>query len=190
MNHPIHFPLFGSLKFLASLNTESIKKIYVWFIYSEKKTRKKSTHKRKRSAEDEEAGEDNTIRKNRKRAQDEDDDSDEGKDANVGSGNDDNKEESAKDSGDDYDLGQYEYLLGETHYDDDKEDSGVFKCMEITVEDDIIVVYRSKYNTKTKKWGKVNLEDPIHVDDIEKCHRNKKFIKIMNSILCSKPSKP
>jgi hypothetical protein len=65
-------------------------------------------------------------------------------------------------------------------------DTGVFKCMEITVEDDIIVVYRSKYNTRTKKWGKVNLKDPIHVDDIQKCHRNKKFIKIMNSILFSK----
>ena len=71
-------------------------------------------------------------------------------------------------------------------YDDDEEDAGVFKCMDISVEDDIIVVYRSKYNTRTKKWGKVNLKDPIHVDDIQKCHRNKKFIKIMNSILFSK----
>ena len=154
--------------------------------YSEKKTRKKATNNRKRSAEDEEAGEDSAIRKNRKRTKVDDAGSEVGEDANVDSGSD--EEEESKDSDDDYDLEKYQYLLGETHYDDDEEDAGVFKCMDISVEDDIIVVYRSKYNTRTKKWGKVNLKDPIHVDDIQKCHRNKKFIKIMNTILFSKKS--
>ena len=49
-----------------------------------------------------------------------------------------------------------------------------------------VVVYRSKYNANAKKWGKVNENDPMHVDDVRKCHKKKKFISIMSSVFFPK----
>ena len=47
-----------------------------------------------------------------------------------------------EDSGEEYDLSQYDYLVGTLHYDPD--DFGVFKCRSITAVDGDVVVYRSK----------------------------------------------
>ena len=75
-----------------------------------------------------------------------------------------------EDSGEEYDLSQYDYLVGTLHYDPD--DFGVFKCRSITAVDGDVVVYRSKYNSKSRTWGKVNINDPIHISDILDYHSN------------------
>jgi len=75
-----------------------------------------------------------------------------------------------EDSGEEYDLSQYDYLVGTLHYDPD--DFGVFKCRSITAVDGDVVVYRSKYNSKSRTWGKVNINDPIHIGDILDYHSN------------------
>ena len=35
-----------------------------------------------------------------------------------------------------------------------------------------VVVYRCRYNSKSRTWGKVNLKDPIHIGDILNYHNN------------------
>ena len=105
----------------------------------QKKQGKKITYARKRTSERDEVGDDDTILKKKRRQEADDADSHDGEDANVRSGSDDDDKESAKESfSSEYDLTKYEYLKGETHYDEDKdeEDCGVFKCMRIAVEND------------------------------------------------------
>jgi hypothetical protein len=71
-----------------------------------------------------------------------------------------------------YDLSEYEALTGTTHYDND--DKGVFKVEEVKAEDFhdgkgvVVVVYRSRLNERTSKWGEVDLDDPIMVADVVK----------------------
>ena len=74
------------------------------------------------------------------------------------------------DLNDEYDLSQYDDLIGKLHYDPD--DEAVFKCHRITVVDDLVVVYRCKYDSISRKWGKVNMTDPIHIADILDYHNN------------------
>ena len=84
-------------------------------------------------------------------------------------------DEEDEDADDPYDLSEYLYLKGTTHYDDD--DKGVFKVADVQAEDFgdgkgvVVVVYRSKLNETTKKWGKVNMDDPIMVADVEKYYK-------------------
>ena len=52
-----------------------------------------------------------------------------------------------EDTGEEYDLSQYDYLVGTLHYDPD--DFGVFKCHSITAVDGDVVVYRCNYNSKS-----------------------------------------
>ena len=75
-----------------------------------------------------------------------------------------------EDSGEEYDLSQYDYLVGTLHY--DPEDDVVFKCDSIAVVGGDVVVYRCKYNSKSRTWGKVNINDPIHIADILDYHSN------------------
>ena len=90
-------------------------------------------------------------------------------------------------AGEEYDLSQFDHLYGTTHYDADKSDCGVFKCVKIVAEDfgdgAEVVVYRSKYDPKTRSWGEVNMEDAIRVGDVVNCHNNKTYIAKMNAIL-------
>ena len=73
-----------------------------------------------------------------------------------------------------YDLSEYLYLNGTTHY--DNEDRAVFKVAEVKAEDFddgkgvVVVVYRSKLNERTGKWGEVDMDDPIMVADVVKYH--------------------
>ena len=86
-------------------------------------------------------------------------------------------------------MDKYLYLVGTTHYDPDEDDAGVFKCIKIVAEDSNdghgfqASVYRSKYDAKTQKWGKVNMDDPIYADSVVLVHANKACVKRMNSIL-------
>ena len=57
-----------------------------------------------------------------------------------------------------YDLSQYDYLLQKLHY--DPEDNAVFKSHSIAALEGNVVVYRCKYNSKSRTWGKVKMEDP------------------------------
>ena len=54
--------------------------------------------------------------------------------------------------------------------------------MRIAVENGNVVVYRSKYNLKTKKWGNEK-NDPIHVKDVMACDKNKKNKASLKSLL-------
>ena len=80
------------------------------------------------------------------------------------------KEESVEDSGDEYDLSQYDYLLQKLHY--DPEDNAVFKYHSIAALEGNVVVYHCKYNSKSRTWGKVKMEDPIHIGDILNYHNS------------------
>ena len=43
----------------------------------------------------------------------------------------------------------------------------MFKCHRISVVgEDAAVVYRCKYNSESREWGKMNTNDPIHTADI------------------------
>jgi hypothetical protein len=73
-------------------------------------------------------------------------------------------------------LSTYTYLIGTTHYDD--EDKAVFKVAKIQAENFhdgkgvVVVVYRQNFNETTRKWGKVDLNDPIMVGDVIKYHNS------------------
>ena len=75
-----------------------------------------------------------------------------------------------------YDLSEYLHLKGTTHY--DSGDKAVFKVADVTAEDFndgkgvVVVVYRSKLNERTGKWGEVDMDDPIMVGDVVKYHNN------------------
>jgi len=86
-----------------------------------------------------------------------------------------------EDLGEEYDLSQYVNLVGKLHYDPD--DDAVYKCHSITVVGDDVVVYRCKYDSKAKKWGKVNMRDPIHIGDILGYHNNTTNEDIVNARL-------
>jgi len=86
-----------------------------------------------------------------------------------------------EDSGEEYDLSQYVNLVGKLHCDPD--DDAVYKCHSITVVGDNAVVYRCKYDSKAKKWGKVNMRDPIHIGDILGYHDNPTNEDIVNARL-------
>ena len=82
-----------------------------------------------------------------------------------------------------YDLSQYTHLEGTTHY--DNIDRAVFKVVHVKAEDFddgngvVVVVYRSKFNEKTKSWGKVDMNDPIMVADILKYHNSASNREVM-----------
>ena len=92
----------------------------------------------------------------------------------------------------DFDLSQYLYLKGATHY--DSQDKAVYKCADVIAEDfddgkgPVVVVYRCKFDAVTRKWGKVDKEEPIHVGDVVKYHQNKRNIATMSKILESRAS--
>ena len=50
--------------------------------------------------------------------------------------------------GDEYELSQYEDLVGKLHYDPD--DDAVFKCHRIAVLGGVVVSYRCKYNSVSR----------------------------------------
>ena len=62
----------------------------------------------------------------------------------------------------------------------------MFKVADVQAEDFgdgkgvVVVVYRSKLNETTKKWGKVNMDDPIMVADVEKYYSSNKNRVIMH----------
>jgi hypothetical protein len=82
------------------------------------------------------------------------------------------------DDHDTYDLSNYIYLHGTTHY--DHIDNGVFRVTHIKAEDFndgngmVVVVYRSQFNEGTRRWEKTNMNDPIMVADIMKYHHSAK----------------
>ena len=94
--------------------------------------------------------------------------------------------EDEEDSGEEYDLSQYDNLVGKLHYDPD--DDAVYKCHSITVVGDDVVVYRCKYDSKAKKWGKVNMRDPIHIFDILGYHGNRDNVENVNTKLKEVPT--
>jgi len=67
-------------------------------------------------------------------------------------------------------VSQYDYLVGNMHYDPD--DDAVYKCYSISVVEGNVVVYRCKFDSKSQKWGKVNMKDPIHIGDILTYHND------------------
>ena len=83
-----------------------------------------------------------------------------------------------------YDLGLYKYLIGTTHYDPD--DKCVYRCLRVVAEDfgsgAEVVVYRSAYIAKTKKWRKED-RDPVRVRDIIEYYDNEENIAMVSSIL-------
>lgn len=91
---------------------------------------------------------------------------------------------------DDYDLSEFQYLRDALHY--DPEDRGVFKCVDIVAEDfgegAQVVVYRSKYLEKSKKWGRVDTT-PIHVSDVIKYHKHPKNTINVNAVINPKGMK-
>ena len=90
--------------------------------------------------------------------------------------------DSWEDSGDEYDLSHYDHLLGKMHYDPD--DKAVFKCHSIAVVGaGVVVVYRCMYNSESRKWGKVNKTDPIHIADILGYHNSPTNEENVNAIL-------
>ena len=48
----------------------------------------------------------------------------------------------------------------------------MFKCHSIAALEGNVVVYRCKYNSKSRTWGKVKMGDPIHMGDILSYHNN------------------
>ena len=50
--------------------------------------------------------------------------------------------------GDEYELSQYEDLVGKLHYDPD--DDAVFKCHRIAVLGGVVVSYRCKYDSVSR----------------------------------------
>ena len=81
-----------------------------------------------------------------------------------------------------YDLSEYEFLVGKSHYDPD--DDAVYKTTRVAVNTEgDVVVYRSKYSTNTGKWGKENTRDCIHVQDIIGYTEDHANEERMNSIL-------
>ena len=68
------------------------------------------------------------------------------------------------------DLSQYDYLLQKLHY--DFEDNDVFKCHSVAALEGNIVLYRCKYYSKSRTWGKVKMDDPMHIGDILYYHNN------------------
>jgi hypothetical protein len=89
--------------------------------------------------------------------------------------------ENEGDLGDEYDLSQYDKLVGKPHYDPD--DDAVYKCSNVAVVDGNVVVYRCKYNSISQKWGKVNMKDPIHIGDILSYHGDPNNEKEVNDRL-------
>ena len=88
-----------------------------------------------------------------------------------------------------YDLSKYNYLIEKPHY--DPEDTAVFKCSVIGVNaQGDVVVYRSKYNSESGKWSRVNMGDPIHVAAVVRGDKKFRNIRQMNAILQSKPPSP
>ena len=77
----------------------------------------------------------------------------------------------------------YRYLISTTHY--DNIDNGVFKVADVKAEDFgdgngvVVVVYRSQFNEKTKRWEKANMNDPIMVADVMKYHNSAKNKAVM-----------
>ena len=53
-----------------------------------------------------------------------------------------------------------------------------------------IVVYRSKYNSESGEWSRVNMGDPIHVAAVVRDDKNFRNIRQMNAILQSKAQAP
>ena len=86
-------------------------------------------------------------------------------------------------------MGLYKYLIGSTHYDPD--DKCVYRCLRVVAEDfgsgAEVVVYRSAYIAKTKKWRKED-RDPVHVRDIIEYHDNEENVAMVSSILHPKPN--
>ena len=101
--------------------------------------------------------------------EEEDDEEEEAQSQEEEEGLDDEPEDEG-DSGDEYELSQYDYLVGKLHYDPD--DKAVFKCHSVAVVGGLVVAYRCKYNSQSQKWGKVNMTDPVHVADIVGYHNN------------------
>ena len=48
----------------------------------------------------------------------------------------------------------------------------MFKCHSIAAVEGDVAVYRYKYNSKSRTWGKVNMKDPIRIGDILNYHNN------------------
>jgi hypothetical protein len=71
--------------------------------------------------------------------------------------------------------------VGKLHYDPD--DDAVFKCDSITVLYGNVVVYRCKYDSKSRKWSKVNTRYPIHIGDILGYNNNPTYDDDVNARL-------
>ena len=92
---------------------------------------------------------------------------------------------------DDYDVDQYLYLKGTTHF--DSEDNCVYKCDDVVAEDfgdgAVGVVYRRKYDAVAKSWLEVDEETPVDVASVVKYHGDKDSKKKMNAILLPQKEK-
>ena len=49
-------------------------------------------------------------------------------------------------------------------------------------------MYRCKYDSKSRKWGKVNMRDPIHIGDILGYHGNPDNAENVNTKLKEVPT--
>ena len=64
----------------------------------------------------------------------------------------------------------------------------MFKCHNIAALEGNVVVYRCKYNSKSRTWGKVKMDDPIHIGDILNYQNNPSNEENVNARLLQEPT--